>query len=291
MFLSMLIPYDFVLESDPMHEESPFRPPNLLDHLDEALPVVKQPRLGIVLDFDGTISELAPTPDEARVSPESAEALKSLVRKVTLVSVVSGRSASDLSDKVGLESVVYVGHHGSEFLAGGIRRVAPEAARYRGRIASVLDGLRRTADGPGIYWQNKGLSASVHFRLSPDPDRVRDSLDAALGSVPGADELEVFWGKLVLELRAPVGVNKGYALRKLAIDHALDSAIFVGDDTTDIDALQVLSELKEGSTLRGLGVAVVYDDSPEGLCEAADYTLDGVADVGRFLRWIDGVIG
>ena len=287
----MLLPGCFVLESDPMHEESPIRPPNLLAHLDEALPVVRQPRLGLVLDFDGTISELAPTPEEARIFGESAEALKSLVRKVTLVSVVSGRSATDLSGKVGLESVVYVGHHGAEFLADGILRVVPEAAEYRGRIAAVLDGLRKTADGPGIYWQNKGLSASVHFRLSPDPDRVQDSLALALGSVPSADELDVFWGKRVLELRAPIGVNKGHALRKLAIDHALDSAIFVGDDTTDIDALEGLRGLKEDAALWGLGVAVVYDDSPDGLCEAADYTLDGVAEVGSFLSWVDGVIG
>ena len=289
--MSMLLPCYFVLESDPMREESPIRPPNLLDHLDEALPVVRQPRVGIVLDFDGTISELAPTPDEARIFGESAEAMRSLVRKVTLVSVVSGRSATDLSAKVGLEGVVYVGHHGAEFLAGGILRVVPEAAEYRGRIAAVFDGLRRTADGPGVYWQNKGLSASVHFRLSPDPDRVRDSLALAMGSVPGADEVDVFWGKRVLELRAPTGADKGHALRKLVMDYALDSAIFVGDDTTDIDALEGLRGLKKGAALRGLGVAVVYDDSPEGLCDAADYTLDGVADVGIFLRWVDGVIG
>ena len=49
--------------------------------------------------------------------------------------------------------------------------------------------------------------------------------------------------------------------------------------------------MKEGAALWGLGVAVVYDDSPDGLCEAADYTLDGVAEVGSFLSWVDGVIG
>lgn len=291
MFLSMLSSCDFVLESEPMHQDSTNKPPNLLDHLDEALPVVRESRLGIVLDFDGTISELAPTPDESRISAESAEALESLVRKVTLVAVVSGRAASDLSEKVGLENVVYVGSHGAESLVAGVRQVSPEAAEYSGRIAAVLDGLRSTADAPGIYWENKGLSAAIHFRSSPDPDSVRDSLAEALDSVPGVDELRVFWGKRVLELRAPVGGNKGDALRKLALDHALDSAIFVGDDTTDIDALEAMRGLNEGATLRGLGVAVVSDDSPEGLCEAADFTLDGVAEVGSFLGWVDGAIG
>lgn len=291
MFLSRLSPYDFVLESEPMHEESAMRPPNLLVHLDEVLPVVRRSRLGIVLDFDGTISELAPTPDESKISAESAEALESLVRKVALVAVLSGRAASDLSEKVGLESVLYVGNHGAEFLTGGVRQVSPEAAEYSGRIAAVLDGLRSTADAPGIYWENKGLSAAVHFRISRDPDGVRDSLAEALDSVPGVDELGVFWGKRVLELRAPVGGNKGDAVRKLVLDHTLDGAIFVGDDTTDIDALEAMSELNQAAMLRGLGVAVVSDDSPDGLCEAADYTLGGVAEVGSFLRWVDGAIG
>jgi len=291
MFLSMLSRCGFVLESKPMHEESAMRPPNLLDHLDEALPVVRGSRLGIFLDFDGTISELARTPDESRISAESAQALESLVHKVALVAVVSGRAAADLSEKVGLEDVVYVGSHGAESLTAGVRQVSHEAAEYSRRITTVLDGLKGTTDGPGIYWQNKGLSAAVHFRLSPDPEGVRDSLAVALNSVPGVDELGVSWGKRVLELRAPVGGHKGDALRKLALDHTLDSAIFVGDDTIDIDALEAMRELNEGAALMGLGIAVVDDDSPEELYEAANFALYGVAEVGSFLAWVDGTIG
>ena len=87
MFLSMLSSCGFVLESGSMHQDSTNKPPNLLDHLDEALPVVKGARLGIVLDFDGTISELAPTPDESRISAESAEALE------RVAGIVAGRAS------------------------------------------------------------------------------------------------------------------------------------------------------------------------------------------------------
>ena len=265
--------------------------PNLLQHLDQALPVVRRPRLGLVVDFDGTISEIAPTPDEATISPGCAESLKGLSRKLALVSVVSGRSAAAVSAKVGLDGVTYVGNHGAEYLAGGRLSVAPGAEEYRGRIIAVLDHLRANVDISGLLWQDKGLGASVHYRRAPDANHARRTLVAALKSAPAVEELEVFWGKLVLELRPPTGLNKGYALSKLVHDRELDGVIFMGDDTTDVDALVALRELVAQEVLAGLGVAVMHDDSPEALSEAADYGLNGVPEVEAFLSWLETVTG
>ena len=265
--------------------------PNLLGHLGLALPIARQPRFGLVLDFDGTISEIAPTPGQAEIDPGCAEALDTLSRRLALTAVVSGRTAVELRDKVGLERVCYMGNHGAEYLFGRESSTVPEANAYRDKIIAVFERLKAIADQPGLIWEDKGAGASVHYRLVSDPDEARRTLREAVSSIPGAQDIEVFWGKLVLELRPPVGLNKGYALQMLVSEFALDGAIYIGDDTTDADALSALNGLVASGELSGLGVAVTYRDSPDDLLAAAQYSLAGVAEVETFLRWLDRVSG
>ena len=242
------------------------------------------------MDFDGTISEMVPTPDDATISVACAEALDRLSQKIALVALISGRSATDLREKVGLDAAQYVGNHGAEFILDGKHSIASGAAEYVDRVKAVFDHLRAATDEPGIYWQDKVLSASVHYRLAADPEQMVTVLTDALSSAPGVEELDVFWGKLVLELRAPIGLNKGYAVRKLTTELDLDSAIAIGDDATDRDAMVALRDLATQGTVEGFGVAVVHSDTPTALLEVADYTLDGVPQVETFLKWLVGAI-
>lgn len=164
-------------------------PPGLLQHLDDVLSVIRRPRMGLVLDFDGTISEIASTPDEATLFPGCAEALESLCRKLSLVAVVSGRSADDLKTKVRLDALVYVGNHGAEYVDGGKWTVAPGPEDYTRHFRTLVDQLKVTVDVSGLIWQKKGLSASGHFRLAADPDRARLLLAEALNSAPGRKDV------------------------------------------------------------------------------------------------------
>ena len=254
--------------------------------------------MGLVSDFDGTISEIVSTPNEARVAPGCAEALGRLAHRLALVSVVSGRAVGDLREKVGLDGVVYIGNHGAEYLIGGRLSVAPGAAQGRRTLLAVFDYLKATAGDPSLIWQDKGFSASVHYRLAPDPKETERILTAALKSAEGAllsgaegvEELEIFWGKRVLELRARTGLNKGYAVKKVAQDRALDGVIFLGDDTTDVDGLRALRDLVAQGRIRGLGVAVIGDDSPHELLAEADYSLSGVPEVEVFLGWLANAV-
>ena len=266
-------------------------PPNLLELRKQVASLLSRSRLGLVVDFDGTIAEIAPTPDQAVVPAAVIDILERLCQALALVAVVSGRAARDLEAKVGLEGVTYVGNHGAEYLTQDGLVLAEGADGYADRIGRVFSRLREVADGPGLLWQDKGLSASLHYRLAPDPDHARRTLTAALESTDGARELEIFWGKLVLELRSPLGLHKGFAVRKLAGDFALDGVIFLGDDTTDVDAMHAVRELAEGSGLEALGVAVLHEDSPGELLTAADYSLNGVVEVGVFLEWLDQSAG
>ncbi len=266
-------------------------PPDLLRHLGQALALVRLPRAGLVVDFDGTISEIAPTPDAAVVHPRCASALAKLSRRLALVSVVSGRAASDIQARVGLDGVLYVGNHGAEYLLDGRLQVEHAALAYRERLLGVLGHLRAAVDTPGLVWQDKVLSASVHYRLAPDAGEARRALEAALKAAPGARDLEVFWGKLVLELRAPVGLDKGYAIRKMAREYRLDSVIFLGDDTTDLDAMRAVKALREQGQSAGLAVAVAHRDTSAQLLETADLRLDGVPAVAEFLERLESATG
>ena len=266
-------------------------PPGLLSNLHAVAPLLRARRLGIVVDFDGTISEIAPTPGEAHVLPAAATALRGLARKLALAAVMSGRAADDVAALVGVDSLTYVGNHGAEVLRDGRLELAPEAEAARGAVARTFAFLRAAVDLPGMVWQDKGLSATAHFRLAPDPERAARELDGALGQAGSAARgVEAFWGKMALELRAANGPNKGSATRSLARRFALDGLLFVGDDTTDVAALEAVRELSAGGALAGLGVVVLHDDTPEAALRAADYSLDGVPEVGRFLSWLNGAV-
>lgn len=261
-------------------------PPNLLENTNVLLAMARSRTLGLLLDFDGTVSAIAPTPERAVLSKAAAASLQGLSGSLRLVAVISGRAVRELREKVGLEGLVYVGNHGAEVLEGDMLSIAPGLGGYPEKIERVLDRLRARVGTPGLIWTNKHYSASVHYRLAEDPEKARRTLQDAVGSEPGIEGLEVFWGKRVMEIRAPVGVHKGHALRRLVLDRRLGSALVVGDDVTDVDALKGLKELREETGFDGVGIAVLHDDSPADLLRLADYTLNGVEEVETFLAWL-----
>ena len=258
---------------------------NLLKHTDK-LAGLLDGRVGLFVDFDGTISHLAPTPDDAVISPVAADALRRLSKTLALVCVISGRGVSNLRAKVGVDGLVYVGNHGGESYEAGKLVAAPGMAEYEERIAGLLSALRRQVDGPGIVWENKKYSAAIHFRATEDPLGVKTALTEAVSGLDEVDGLQVFWGKMILEIRAPNGVHKGDALRELVREHRLDAAIFLGDDMTDLDAMKTLRDMGERDGLRGFSAVVVDESTPEELLDAADYTLDGVSSVETLLDWL-----
>ena len=87
---------------------------------EEFLKAINTPRLGLITDVDGTISPIVDVPDEARVTPRNLKLLAELEIQLPLVAVVSGRSAEDVAQRVGLPGLVYIGNHGMErFQDGG----------------------------------------------------------------------------------------------------------------------------------------------------------------------------
>ena len=248
-----------------------------------ALSALAERPAGLFVDFDGTISRLASTPDEAIASSRAVGSLRYLSGRLEVVCVLSGRRARDIRDKVGLRELLYAGNHGAESIDGDMHSTSPLAQQYGGTIERVLGELRGLADVDGMIWEHKGSSAAVHYRAAADPESTRRMLASALDRA-GASGLQTFWGKMILEIRPPVGLHKGHAIRTVVEERGLKGAVFVGDDSTDVDGMAALADLGRSGWVHGCGVAVVDEGTPAALLDAADYRLDGVDGVETLLE-------
>ena len=253
--------------------------PNILRRSDVVRAVAESARVGIILDFDGTISEIAPTPELAVIYPRISETLPIAVDKYEVVAVLSGRAVRDVASRVSVRGINYVGNHGAESIVNGQLRVLSASAPAG--IGQALDYIRRTVDVPGIVYEDKRFSASIHYRQVEDVQYAERQLRRALTRAPGSDMLDSFWGRRVLELRPATAITKGDAIAYLAAQHSLDALVFVGDDTTDIDGMRRLPTLQG---VNAIGVAVASAETPELLLEAVDYGVSGVDEVADLLE-------
>ncbi len=242
-------------------------------------------RLGLVTDVDGTISPIVEHPDDAQITPRSRELLAALGERLALVAVISGRAVADVRDRVGLPQLTYAGNHGLEWWQDGDIRLAPAAAEYRPALEAVLAAL---ADHvvPGLQLEDKGATVSVHYRRTARPDQVAAELGPLLAGLSDQHGLRLFQGRMVFELRPPIDINKGSAFRQMIEANRLDGAVYLGDDTTDVDALRAARALREAGTCYALGLGVESDDMPAPVRAHADLLLAGIQDVESFFSWL-----
>ena len=239
---------------------------------------------GLFADIDGTLSPIAPSPAAAVVSDTIRSALARLAEQLDLVVAVTGRTVDGARQLVGLDQIGYVGNHGIERWQGGVARVHPIAEPFVPIVASTLRGLAAAIRLPGLVFEDKGATASIHYRLAPDPDAARSAVLAAIAGTPEAADLRVTEGRMVVNLLPPVRLDKGEALAELVGEHGLRGVVFLGDDVTDLDAFRALRTLREERGLATLGIAVLSPEAPAGLREAADATVDSVAEVALLLE-------
>ena len=188
---------------------------------------------------------------------------------------------------VGLDSIIYSGNHGAEWLENGAIR-AEEAAMP---LAQLIQGLaadvqREFADYPGVLLEDKGLALSVHYRSAHDREAARAAILKFMAGSDKAAKLEVDEGRMDVEVRPGAGLSKGAALRSLCERDGLKAVLVIGDERTDAEAFRVVEQLRGGGTMAGLSVAVISGEAPDELIEAADYALDGTGAVEEFLQWL-----
>jgi|SRR5579884_2898506 len=248
--------------------------------------LAKRP-LGLVFDIDGTLSPIAPTPDEARLYPGIAPLLERL-RTHAHVAIMTGRAIADGSRIVSVDDVTYVGNHGLEWSEGLPEhhpvQIVPEARKYVEPARHLLDLVeeRLVPEMPGLFIQRKSIGGSVHYRLSPEPEEARRRILELLEEPARAAGLTLNNGKMVVDIQVP-GLNKGEALLRYAGQLNLRGALFAGDDRTDLDALKALARLRQEGCAT-YGIVVQHSDTLPELLAQADLVVQGVPGMFELLR-------
>jgi trehalose 6-phosphate phosphatase len=247
--------------------------------------LIRYTRLGLVTDVDGTISPLVDDPDAARITPRSRELLAGLRDRIALVAALSGRSARDVQAIVDLPGIQLIGNHGMEWWRDGQIEIAPAAMAYRPALEAVANAAR-TQHIPGVFVEDKGVSLAIHYRRAADPAAAAERLAGPLSVLADAHHLKFSQGNMIFELRPPVEINKGSAFRQLIETHHLDAAVYLGDDTTDLDALRMARQLRDSSVCWAVGLGVASDHTPPARPTTADLMLSGIQEVETFLAWL-----
>jgi trehalose 6-phosphate phosphatase len=215
------------------------------------LPSMNLRDLAILLDVDGTILDIAPTPGEATVSAALRQTLARLSRETGgALALVSGRSLGDLDRLFAPLRLPAVGGHGAELRASADGEA--EADRVRPLDGDLRDQLAGIADSaPGVLVEDKGYALAVHYRLAPEQEGTVKQAVAAIQADWPQEPIEILPGKSVLEVK-PAGFDKGGAIRTL-MQHkpfAGRHPVFIGDDTTDEPAFAAMPEFG------GIGLSV-----------------------------------
>ncbi|TVR21550.1 MAG: trehalose-phosphatase [Anaerolineaceae bacterium] len=244
-------------------------------------------RLGVITDVDGTISPIVDVPDAAQVSQTARQHLTRLAAALPLVGVISGRGAADVRERVGVAGAVYVGNHGMERWRDGAVEIPPDVRAYRPNLEAAIARIESALVGiEGAWVEDKGATLSVHYRQAEDHDAVQARLHPVMAQIETAHDLRTFAGRMIYEVRPPIDTNKGSAFAALVREYDLTAAVYIGDDTTDIDALKSAAALRQSGVCYAVGVGVESAETPPAVIENADYTAQGIPDVEAFLGWL-----
>ncbi|MEJ2625708.1 MAG: trehalose-phosphatase [Pseudolabrys sp.] len=226
-------------------------------------------QIALLLDFDGTLVDIAATPDAVHVSDDLCESLARLLEKTDgALAIVSGRPIADIDSKFAPLKLPVVGGHGAEMRIHDDEIVSA--------VTSLPDELRRRLKAaedfdPGVLIEDKGYSVALHYRRAPVMEgRLRAHIEAVCAGFPG-EPMEMLPGKALFEIKRP-GVSKGEGVRAL-LTHAPFAGrtpVFIGDDETDKTLFALLPEF--GGV--GFSVDLAYDGlvgvfaSPAAVCDA-----------------------
>lgn len=238
---------------------------------------------GVFVDFDGTLSPIVDDPASARPASGAVDVLRALAERWGVVAVVSGRPAAYLARHLsGAGRTRLLGLYGLESAApDGTVSTRPEGEQWRGAVSAAVAAAQAAAP-PGVTVEPKGLTVTVHYRAVPDQSEVVAALAGRLAEAHG---LAAHGGKMSVELRPPVAVDKGTVVSELAA--GLSAVAFAGDDLGDIPAFEALARLR-GNGVTTLSVASAGSETPAPVVAAADEVVDGPAGVLAVLTVLAG---
>jgi len=223
----------------------------------------------LFLDFDGTLVELAATPEAVIVDARLGPLLERLAAAMPgRVAIVSGRSVAQIDGFLAahLGAIAVAGSHGAERRTPSEGHLLPKRSEALDRAAAALAAY---ADREGLLLEEKTLGVTLHYRA--DPARGPAAI-AAAERVAAEHGLGANRGKMMVEVRLPG--DKGRAVKSLMAADAMAGTQpwFLGDDVTDEDGFAAVAALG--------GAGVLVDDLRE---TAARYRLAGTTAVRDWL--------
>src|SRR5215468_7763762 len=209
-------------------------PSSLVPHLSET---------AVLLDVDGTLLDLMPTPREVWVPPGLAKTLKRLHERTDgALAFVSGRSINDLDLIFAPDQFPAVGGHGAEMrIEADADAVSAHAPPLDKELKRRLAAIARLS--PGILLEDKGYSLALHYRLAPHAERaIYEAISLIRKDLPDAT-IEVLPGKCVYEIKH-VGFTKATGVRALMTRAPFSGRrpLFIGDDVTDQSVFEIMPE-------------------------------------------------
>ena len=210
--------------------------------------------LAFFLDVDGTLIDIAPTPDSVVVPAGLAATVRRLAERAGgALALVSGRDVATMDRLFAPETFTAAGVHGSEYRMPGGERV-------RLPVPSALPGIKRelqafVARKPGLLVEDKGYALALHYRLAPER---ANEVEAIMNHVVklGADELALQPGKMVIEMRPRFASKASALLRLMATPpFAGRKPVAVGDDLTDEGMLMAAKDM--GGIAVGVGAGII----------------------------------
>ncbi|ODT66986.1 MAG: trehalose-phosphatase [Pelagibacterium sp. SCN 63-23] len=237
------------------------------------------PLLAIFTDFDGTLVEIADTPDGIDVPAELAERLDVALRDLDQAfAVITGREIADIDRYLSPLQLPIAGVHGAQRRRadGTFETLDAAISATADTIAQALEPLVRA--NPDLLIEPKDGAVALHYRQAPDlAEACQVAMQEALLDHP---DFTLVPGKMVLEARA-VGLDKGNALRAFMQEEpfAGRTPIFIGDDRTDEDAFRAAQELG------GIGIKLGPGDTSARMriadIQSVYALIQGLADIAR----------
>lgn len=256
---------------------------NLWQDLDKITSLLRPegPKL-LMLDFDGTLSPIANTPDQAELPAETKILLQKLKgKKGVHLAIISGRSLKDLKTKTGLSNIIYAGNHGLQAQIYNRKYSFPLNKETLKTLAEIKSKLKQLASQfDGLLIEDKRLILSFHFRkvAAGKIPKLKLLFNRILEPSKKDGLVNIVTGKKVWEIRPKVEWDKGrFAL--LLIDEIKKIAkkppvtLYIGDDATDED---VFRRVENAITIR-VG---------KGRKTKARYYLKNTKEVVKFLQEI-----
>lgn len=249
--------------------------------LDEAGlgPLLADPGAAAFLcDLDGTLAPIVERTEDAAIPERARAMLRSLAQRYPLCAIVTGRRAANAREVVGLGELTYVGIHGFELLRPEEAEARP-APGLRGReedARAVAEGIAAgELDAAGIRVEDKGPIVALHWRGAADADAA-EAVVGRLASAAREQGLVTHLGRMVLELRPAVAIDKGVAVEALIAESGVRAALYAGDDRTDLDAFRALARLRdEGALEAAVRVGVRSAEGPAELAQESDLLVEG----------------